>query len=442
MGASDRSWRFFVGIGSIHFIQHVFRILPPVLPILALDFQVPLWQLGGLVSIYFLGSGLGQAPAGILADHYDRQLLLPPSIGVMGLGYLVVATAPWLGDSSTTVVLFSTSFTLPYLLIALGVFVAGLGASTIHPAGYPLVAANVRAGQTGRAFGAWGSGAKLGDAAAPLSVAVLVLWLRWDHIFLLFGLVGLVYAALLFSMMAGAGMDSRPGARRVGTDHEQRRPGQEGEAAADPRRYAYPMVALFVFFVARAFSEKGLKAFLPTFLVIVYAYSFSFGSIHLPPESFANLYFTAVFLVAAGVQLLTGELVDRYDHRLVLVTFLLGATGAVLALATGTLSPVILLIVLIVLGVTNWGWTPARDALVNEITPAAREGRTFGYLHTVSHLASAIAPLAIGYLADQGGLLRSFVVLGFVVLIAVASIGVLFSRRVYLRGDPRPSGTS
>lgn len=200
------------------------------------------------------------------------------------------------------------------------------------------------------------------------------------------------------------------------------------------------MVALLAFFVARAFSEKGLKAFLPTFLVGAYGYSFAVLGTRVPPESFANLYFTAVFLVAAVVQLATGLLVDRYDHRSVLVAFFTGATVALLALATGTLSPVALLAVLLVLGATNWGWTPARDALIDDVTPAAREGRTFGYRHTVSHLVSAVAPVAIGYLAGRSSLQHSFVCQAVAMVVAVLAIGSLYSPRVYRRVDDEAAG--
>lgn len=449
MGAAERNWTLVAGMSSVHFVQHVFRILPPVLPVLAIEFPYPLWKLGALVSVYFLGSGFGQAPIGVLADRHDRRFILPPCVGLMGVGYLVFAVAPRLVDAGTAAVAVAdTSFTLQFLLMGLGVFVAGLGASAIHPVGYPLVAANVPAESTGRAYGVWGSAAKLGDAAAPTTVAVLVLAVRWDDVFLLFGVVGVAYAVGLFYAMSQSWLESRPADRRAGDRAETTPETGTAESAsddrrADPRRYVYPMVALFAFFVARAFSEKGLKAFLPTFLVGVYGYSFTVADVHVPPESFANFYFTAVFLVAAVVQLLTGFFVDRYDHRTVLIAFFLGATAALLVLATGTLSPVALLAVLVVLGATNWGWTPARDALVNDVSPPSRQGRTFGYLHTVSHLVSAVAPVAIGFLAERSSLQQSFVYLAAAMLVAVLAVGSLYSRRVYRRrDDDRSSATT
>lgn len=414
-------------LGSLHFAQHVFRILPPLLPVLALTLGYPLWQLGALVSLYFAGSGFGQAPMGVLADRHDRRLIVPPSVATMGVGYLVVGLAPYLVDPATVAVeAAGASLTTGFLVMGAGSLVAGLGASAIHPCGYPLVVANAPPGREGRALGAWGSAAKLGDAAAPLAIAGLVLALAWADVFLLFGVVGLAYGAALVPALSSGLVETRPGGERVAGSGER-----AAADAADRRTYVYPVVALLVFFVARAFSEKGLKAFLPTFLVVVYGYSFTVADVRIPPESFANFYFMAVFLVAAVVQLGTGLLVDRYDHRTVLIAFFAAATLAVLALATVSLSPVALLAVLLLLGASNWGWTPARDTLVNDVTPPTREGRTFGYLHTVSHLVSAIAPIVIGFLAEGTSLQESFVYLAATMLVAAGAIGSLYSRRVY-----------
>lgn len=444
--ASTGDRRLAVTVSSVHFAQHVFRILPPVLPLLANAFPYPLWQLGGLVSVYFAGSGLFQTPAGVLADRYDRRLVVPPGVALMGLGYLAVGLGPRLLALDGALVLAGGRLTAEYLLMAAGTFVAGVGASTVHPAGYPLVIANASTEAGGRALGSWNSAAKFGDAAAPLAVALLVLVTDWAGIFLLFGLVGVAYAAWLFRVMSGDWIETRPGGRRTGDaaggerggpadPHDGSPPaGNAGDSAStDRRRYAYPMVALLVFFVARAFSEKGLKAFLPTFITDTYGYSFSVAGVYVPPESFADFYFTAVFVVAALTSLVTGRLVDRHDPRTVLVGFFTVAALALAVLATGVLSPLALLAVLAVLGVSNWGWTPARDAIIGEFAPADREGRTFGYLHTVSHLFGAVAPLAIGAGAGRLGFRRSFLVLVAVMLVAVAAIASLYSRRVYRR---------
>ncbi|ESS05357.1 MAG: arabinose efflux permease [uncultured archaeon A07HB70] len=433
---SEDAFQTGVVLGSVHFAQHVFRILPPLLPVLALSLGYPLWQLGALVSLYFAGSGFGQAPMGVLADRYDRRLIVPPSVAAMGVGYLVVAAAPRLTDPAAVVlVVAGEPLTGGVLVMGAGSLVAGLGASAIHPCGYPLVVANAPPEREGRALGRWGSAAKLGDAAAPLAVAGLVLVAAWHEVFLLFGGVGLCYGAALAPALSAGVVETRPGGQRL-LDAD----GQADAAPADRRDYVYPFVALLVFFLARAFSEKGLKAFLPTFLVTAYGYTLAVGGLTLPAESLANVYFTAVFLVAAVTTLVTGWLVDRFDPRAVLVAMFAAATAILVVLATGRLSPLALLAVLAALGAANWGWVPARDAIMSDIAPPAREGRTFGYLHTVSHLFSAVAPVGIGLVAGATSLRESVLVLVAAMVVAVAAVAALFSGRVYR--VPEAGGTS
>jgi len=440
MTVDRRAWAVVGVVGSIHFVQHVFRILPPLLPFLALSFSYPLWQLGGLVSLYFTGSGFGQAPMGVVADRYDRRLLVPPSVAVMGAGYLLFAFSPQLVGSETVgFVLGGAPFTAQFLLMGTGALIAGLGASAVHPCGYPLVIANATEGHEGRLFGVWASAAKLGDAAAPMAIAVLVLFVPWSEVFLLFGTVGVLYGVVLFLSLSSDLVETRTADQRRTGPTSDADPDPQGSDAndgasaiySDRRHYVYPFVVLSVFFLARAFSEKGLKAFLPTFIVTVYGYTYSVGSFRVTAESFADVYFSTVFVVAAVATLVIGRLVDRFDARTVLVTFFLVAAGTTVGLATGGLSRLTLLAVLVVLGASNWGLAPARDAVMSEITPPGREGRTFGYLHTVSHLFSAVAPVAIGFVAGTASLQQSFRYLAVVMLVAIAAIASLFSRRVY-----------
>ena len=94
------------------------------------------------------------------------------------------------------------------------------------------------------------------------------------------------------------------------------------------------------------------------------------------------------------------------------------ATIGILTLAFFPLSPLWLLLVSLVIGIGLWGLNPARDILISQITPAKREGRTFGYLWTVTHLTGAAIPTIIGYIADIMGLRWSFGVLAIASLLA------------------------
>jgi MFS family permease len=207
---------------------------------------------------------------------------------------------------------------------------------------------------------------------------------------------------------------------------------EDDEPDTDRREYVYPLVVIYIFFITRAFGGKGIRTFIPAFIVGVYAYTFDLPGLSFTAESVANFYLSALLFIGAGTQIVLGWVVDQYDARKALVLFMFVATGGILSLAYLSLSPVLLLGVLFVIGAGIWGLNPARDMLISDITPADREGRTFGYLWTASSLTSALIPTIVGYIADAFGLRQSFGILAIGTFLAGVSILLLYSDRIYV----------
>lgn len=429
-----QEWVVALVLSVSHGAQHFFsRLVPPLIPILVVALGLPLWQLGLLVSVYSLGSGLGQTPFGILSDRYDRRFILPPGLAILGFGYVVFGLAPTLGTPLSALTVAGYAFSGPFLVMVLAMAISGVGDSVTHPTGYPLISENMGESRKGRALGLWGSAAKAGDAAAPALIGVLILVLAWHEILFVLGLLGVGYAVVLFAVLRTELVETRP------PEHASRTDLTEEERvdvwSTDRRVFIYPIIAILLFFIARMVATKGVNTFVPAFIVDVYGYSLSAFGYTLAPESFANFYFSALLLTAAFVQLWTGALTDRSDHRKVLVAFLLVTTVALGLLSFVTLSPLPLLIVLLVVGAGLWGINPARDALISDITPPEREGRTFGYLWTVAQVIGALSPVLIGYIAGITGIQDSFKWLAVATLAAAVAIGLLFSDQVYVDAD-------
>ena len=427
----DREWTVATVLSTAHSAQHFYSsLLPPLIPILTVALSVPLWQLGLLISVYSLVDGFGQAPLGVLSDRYDRRYLLPPGLGLMGAGYVLFGSAPALGRGLPAITAFGEALSGPFLVMVVSMAVVGLGASVVHPTGYPMISANVRPGRKGRALGIWGSASKFGDTLAPVVVALLILVLSWDRILLLVGVVGVGYAVVLALVLRRPEIDTLPpSSSREDSDDAA---AETRESPADPRLFVYPMLAVLLFFVTRGVATKGVRTFVPTFVTDVYGYSLTLFGFTLAPESLANFYFSALLLTAALVQLVAGGLTDRYDHRTVLVGLLGLSTLGLLALSYVRLSPLALLLVLLVVGGGIWGSNPARDTLVSDISPEDREGRTFGYLWSFGQMVSAGSPVAIGYIAGVTGIQDSFRYLALATLLAVGAVALLFSPHIYV----------
>lgn len=425
-----REWAFALVMSAAHGAQHFFsRLVPPLIPILLVALERPLWQLGLLVTVFELASGFTQAPVGELADRYDRRYVLAPGIGVLAAGYVLFGLAPTVGAGLPSASVLGSTFDGTYLVMLVAMVVGGAGASVTHPTGYPLISANVGEARKGRALGMWGSAAKLGDAAAPAAVAVLILVLAWHQVAAVLGLLGLAFGLVLFAVLSTGDFETTPPAA---ADDGGEDGGETADVwGADPRVFVYPMLAILLFFAARMVTTTGVNTFVPAFIVDVYGYSLAALGVELAPESFANFYFSALLLTAAAVQLVTGGLTDRFEHRKVLVGFLAVTTVALAVLSFVSLGPLPLLVVLLVVGGGLWGLNPARDALVSDITPAEYEGRTFGYLWTVAQVIGAASPVFIGYVAGITGIQDSFRYLALTTGIATVAIALLFSERVY-----------
>lgn len=448
--------RFALWISSSHGIQHFLRrIFPPLIPIWVVVFEFPLALAGLLLGVQSLGSALGQTPFGILSDRHDRRYILPSGIALAAICVGVFAIVPFLDVVDTAVTIAGYTVDLPFVLMVVAMFGVGFGGSVLHPTGYPLISENVSRDRKGRVLGMWGSAAKLGDGFAPAVVGALLLLIAWTEILVLLSVLICVYSIALFVVLNR--FETRPPSVREtdstpeGSESEEHdtatdQPTSEDSASTvwtiDRRVFLYPMLAIFAFFAIRMLAAGGVNVFIPEFITSEYGYSFTLLGIEVTPESTASFYYSALLITAGVVQLGTGRLVDTYDARKVLISMLVVAAAVLSVLTFASLSPLLLFVVLLLLGASLWALEPARDTLVSDITPADREGRTFGYLWTGALTVAAISPVLIGYIGDHVGLRAAFGVLAVATLVSAIPIALLFHDRIYVDADDVRSSTA
>ena len=426
-GLSRAEARFALVISSTHFAQHVYvRVLPPLIPLLAVVFDYPLWQLGLLLTLFSIGFSITQAPLGILADRIDRLYLLPAGIGIGGAGYLVFAIAPLIGPWLPSITILGYTFYGGFHVMSIAMLIVGTGVAVVHPAGYPMITDNVEDGNKGKVLGLFGASSKLGDGVTPAIIAGLIIILAWEWIVLFFGIAGIVYAVALFAILNRDQYETAPASTRQSPDQ------QTDIRDFDGPQFLYPVLAIYVFFMGTGFTGRGLGTFYPAFLVGVYAFSVSVAGIQIGAESIASLYFAVLLFAGAGMQLYLGNLADIHDHRMILIGCMSLATIGMLALAILPLHPLLLLLVTIVLGAGLFGVNPPRDAIISNVSPPEFEGRMFGYIFTAVGLTGALFPTAIGYLMDVMGYREGFLLLAIGTMLGAVAIGLLYSERVYV----------
>ena len=435
--AMERSdWLLGLLLGGIHFTFHLFmRLVPPLIPVLVVTLGLSLSKLGLLVSTFFVGSSVGLIPMGVLSDAYDRRLLLAGALTVVAAGYGLFAAAPALGAGLPSVAVAGVEADGPYLVMALGMVVAGLGTSAHVPVGVPLLTSNVHPDRKGRMLGIWGGSSKLGDAAGPALVGALIIVLGWRAILGAFAAVGVLAAVALFVVLTLGPFETRPAGADASADGAA-----DDRWPADRRRFLYPMVVLMAYFAAYNVVVQGVVAFTPTFVTDVYGYELALGGLRVAEESFADFVLSALLVAGALSRFAGGYLTDRFEHRQVLVGSLAVAAVALAVVAVADLTALALVVALVVFGTALWGNSPARDTLISDLTPAAREGRTFSYLWTASRAFGALSPALVGLLADGVGIRTGFEVLAVATGVAAAVAALLFSERVY--AAPRGTGAA
>lgn len=409
---SESGSLFVLVISATHGMQHFFgRIFPPLIPLLAVDLQVPLWKLGAVVTVWSLANGLTQAPWGQLSDRFDRRFILPTGVLLVGAGYCVVAASTVLGESVPTVTILERSFSGSLLVVTVGMVVAGVGRAATHPTGYPLLTANVEGDSTGVALGRWGSASKIGDAAGPAFVGGALLVLPWEAVFLAIAGIALAYSIVLFGYMSRSAIETVPAADEADGELED--------------GYVVLILLVLVAFIAGSFASRGVGTYLPTFVTDVYGFSVTIGSVTVEPASVASMYFSVLLLSGAAMMALVGSLVDRHDPALVMLGLYLAAAVFVAGLAVVPLTPVTLLLAAVLLGGTLFAINPARDEIISRLAPGDRQGRIFGYYWTAFLVTTAAFPTAIGYMTDVLGFRQTFLYLAVGPLLALGPVYLL-----------------
>jgi len=411
--------------GIDHFLK---RLFPPLIPVFGLALGYPLWMLGMLLGAQTFGAAVSQTPAGILSDRIDRRYLLPTGFALVGVSITAFGVIPTLESLDAHITIFSTATSTEFVLMLASMFIVGIGTGVVHPTGYPLISENIDNSRKGTVLGMWGSASRFGDGLAPAAVGAMLLAMAWHQILVLFGLFAVVYAGVLFISLLS--YETRP----PGITQRQDQDDATDLRNMDRRVFLYPFLAVSTYFLVQIMAFTAVVVFIPEFITSEYGYTLTIGTIELNAESTASFYFSVLLLTAGIWQLSVGRILDRYDNRKVLIGYLVASTAALVVFAMGSFSPLGLLGVLLLLGLTLFAINPARDSLVSEISPSKYEGRTFGYLWTATLLAASISPAAIGYIGDVAGLRIGFLLLAGITLFSTIPVTLLFSDRVYRPG--------
>lgn len=375
-------------IGSAHFISHFLQLsLPPLLPILNIEFNVSFTELGLVVTVFYICSALGQATAGILVDRYGAHRLL-----VAGLSMLAVAIAA---------ISLATQYWMLLPLAAIG----GLGNSVFHPADLSILSHRVRHSRVGKAYAVHGVAGSLGFVASPLLIGQIAILSNWRIALLAAGCLGLAVAAMLWANRGALTYELSHAAHA----HAEKKPGFLTVLGS-------PIVLLaFAYFAMTSFAGTGIQTFSVT------AFTQGYGL----PLQIATWGLTAYLVGSTCGMLAGGFLADRTEnHHRVAMAGISVVAALMLFIATRTELGVSVVGLLFAAGAASGITGPSRDVLIRRAAAAAKAGTgsVFGLVYSGFDIGSSIAPLLFGVLIDQHSAHAVFVTIACGYALAVPTV--------------------
>ncbi len=373
-----------------HGLVHLFEgVLPPLIPLLVIEFSTDYFHLGMIVSAFSYAFGLGSLPAGFLTDKIGPRRLI--SLYLFGAGLLSIFIWP-VGS-----------------LWAYGVLMGliGLFCSTYHPAANTLISLSIN--QKGKGFGIHGIAGSLGIASVPVLSAWFGTAMGWKAPHMIFGLTGI--AVGIFSLTVPRPAPVPPKSRVAGDT------GREGQSVS--------VVNLVLFFLSATFlglTYRGIMTFLPTYLGKEVLVNF----MHLDPVNLGGTIATVALLSGALGQYISGRLVDRYNPERLYLTVVLVGTVFVFLMAIG--KNMIIVVAALMYALFYFASQPVQNFLISQYLPRHRHGIGYGIFFFLTFGVGSTAAAICGYLADRFGLKSVFYAMGLCFIISTMFIGLLVMR--------------
>jgi MFS family permease len=420
---------------AIWFLAKFFRYaFPPLYPTFQADFGVSNTLLGTAFSAMMLVYAVMQFPSGALADRFG-------SVRIIAAGLVITAASGFL---------LAIEGPLPILLV--GMLLVGIGTGAHKTVAIRLLS-TVYPERTGRTLGIFDTIGALGGAVAPIVVVAILDVSGWRSFFLLGAVVGVAFLAAFVRRVPrrlpaddtstadaardpenpddstdedgdgnedadgnedregdgnedreGDGNEDREGDGNEDADEDEGGNGDEARNTGWTSQYAVlfrdPTFVTFVAVTALVgFAHNGLAAFLPLYLVDVTG---------LTPTT-ANLLYSVFFFVSV-VQVLTGDLGDRFGQRLVMLLTLVIATAGTGALLVAS-GPAVAGLAVLAVGFGSHGFRPVRGAYLVKVVPDSMVGGSLGIVRTILTGAGFVSPAIVGLMSDTVGFVPAFALL-------------------------------
>lgn len=378
-------------VGLAHASSHFGHLLIPLLfPVFMQEFGLSYSQLGLLMTVFFVVSGVGQACAGFVVDRMGARPLLFVALSLLGIACVVAY------------------FVNGYVSLFVVAVLAGLGNSTFHPVDFTILNQRVSAPRLGYAFSAHGLSGNLGWALAPVFFAGMGALIGWRQAYLAAAVMYLGVITLLFVQRAHL--------------HTTvvRKPEPVAGAAKAEHDMAFMKLPVvwwcFGFFLLSTMTLAVVQSYAVSILKAMHGVSFE-----------AATYTISSYMLFGAVGMFIGGFVaakSKHSDRVVAMAMAAGAVLLALC-GTGLLGATGTMVVLATTGFAVGIGGPSRDMMIKKATPKGATGRVYGLVYSGLDTGFAISPLVFGVFMDRGWYGATLLGAALVLLLSVgAALGV------------------
>ncbi len=374
--AGSNDWKVISLVGAAHAGSHFFQLVIPSLYVsLTAAFGLDFAQLGLLVSVFFVLSGLGQASSGFVVDRLGTRPVL-----WFGLACFVVSG-----------ILLGAATGYPMLLLAAAV--GGVGNSVFHPVDFSILNQRVSTGRLGHAFSTHGLTGYLGWAVTPLFITGLTLLAGWRVA--AFGAAALLALILLATVVWRSLLSGTAANDAVAGDPVHRQPApKQGVLQTLAALLASPALwGAFLFFGMTSMSLSAIQNYTLPILSSLYQVSAVTAGSAL-----------SGYMVAAACGMFAGGFLantNPHTERVIALAFIVSG-GLLVGLAMGGIPAWLALPALAASGFCSGIAGPSRDMLIRRVTPKGALGSVYGLVYSGMDAGAASAPLLFGLMLDSG----------------------------------------
>ena len=370
-------------------MNHVYQLLIPIIiPRIADEYQLSTLTAGILISVFSLSYALLQIFSGFLSRLMGRKNMIIVGIVITSISFFILG------------------FVDNILLFAFVLFVAGMGGSTYHPNGMPLLSEFYKENR-GQAAGFHQAGGSLGSIIAPLVIGPLVFFMNWRLTVTVLSFPGLVLSAILWLLVVEP-------ERQIAKKPEL--------TVGESKRTSLKMYSSsLVFIAASVIYVLGLRG-VDSFAVLYFQRGRGI-------ENFVEATFIFSTFKMAGLFSgpLCGKLSDIFGRKKAISVLVCIEAVSIYALTVVPNS--ILVIPCIVFGFASFGLLAVTDAFLADLTPEEYMSTVYGLHFTMSFLTQVIIPPVFGIIVDYS---KSFDT-GFIVLSAIIPLSLPILLKVQVK---------